>query len=570
MPTETANWSTAQSTAQYRAVAWLRWRILINNFRHKVRGSEIFASILLVPALGAIIIGPTVAAGFGAWYFISTGHFDRIAWILWGAFAFCQFLNIQIGQPGTTFDPTQLIRFPLRVSDYIAIRLFFGLLSPANIASFFIALAVAIGVTVELPHLWLYTFIALFLFFAVNVLFSRMVFSWVDRWLSTRRAREVFTACIFIFSLGIQWVNFTFNPTYHRHSHHNTLAPEKVAYLTHLYHQALPWLAGFPPNLTSSALRAAQHANVLHAVADIFFIALYAAVFYAIFAWRTRTEYRGENFGSQAGSIKTAPVAVHTTVAVPTLAAPSISADAARAGLTSTISAVLGKDFLAMRRNAGIFYALIAPLLPAFLLIVKNATLFRAEWLLPMSLSVSLLGLAPLSFNTFGLEGAGCQFYFFAPIRIRDVFLAKNILILAVGVMEAVVVYILIAFNTGHPSLRSTVASLLWALATLLICIIFGNRQSIVSPKKIEIGRAAARQSSQASALMAIGLLVACSGIGAALYGAEWYFDTQWLLLPGLIIFFAIAVFAYRSSLNAIDTFAYNNREDLFAELCKN
>jgi hypothetical protein len=40
----------------------------------------------------------------------------------------------------------------------------------------------------------LYAFLALLVFAAANVLFNRMLFAWVDRWLSTRRAREIFTA----------------------------------------------------------------------------------------------------------------------------------------------------------------------------------------------------------------------------------------------------------------------------------------------------------------------------------------------------------------------------------------
>ena len=53
------------------------------------------------------------------------------------------------------------------------------------------------------------------LFALVNIFFTRMVFSWIDRWLSTRRAREIFTGMIFVVSFGIQYINFTFNP-FHR------------------------------------------------------------------------------------------------------------------------------------------------------------------------------------------------------------------------------------------------------------------------------------------------------------------------------------------------------------------
>jgi ABC-2 type transport system permease protein len=262
MPTETVNWSAAQSSAQYHAIAWLRWRIFLNNFRRKGSTGDLIARILIIPFAAVVLIAPTFGAGFGAWYFAHDGHFERIAWILWGAFAFCQFLNIQLGQPGTTFDPTQLIRFPLPASRYTAVRLFFGLLSPANISAVCIALAMAIGITIALPNLWLYAFLAMFVFATANLLFNRMLFAWIDRWLSTRRAREIFTGLIFVFALGIQWVNFSFNPAFNRHHHHHTAAEaasvdaaqRNLDAAAHMYETVRPWLAGFPPNLTASAL----------------------------------------------------------------------------------------------------------------------------------------------------------------------------------------------------------------------------------------------------------------------------------------------------------------------------
>jgi ABC-2 type transport system permease protein len=182
---------------------------------------------------------------------------------------------------------------------------------------------------------------------------------------------------------------------------------------------------------------------------------------------------------------------------------------------------------------------------------------------------MSMLGLAPISSNSFGLEGPGCQLYFIAPIRMRDVFIAKNIFCLAVGFIEAVLVYAVISFNTARPSLFTILSTLLWVTATLLLLMTMGNRRSITAAKKIEVGRAASRQASQASALIAMGVLLVCAGISAGLYAAEWYFEINWLTLPGLAIFAAVAVAVYRAGLNSIDQFSYDNREQLFAELCK-
>jgi len=581
MPTETANWSPAQTTAQYRAIAWLRWRIFINQFRRKGSAGELAARIIVVPVAAVILILPTLGAGVGAWYFAHSGHLDRIALILWGAFAFCQFLNLQLGQPGTTFDPTQLIRFPLRVSDYTAVRLFFGVLSPSNISAVCIALAVAVGVTVALPQLAAYAFLALLLFAAANVLFSRMLFAWVDRWLSTRRAREIFTALIFTFSIGIQWVNLTFNPAYNHHgAHSSNLSTEKLESLTRLYHQVMPWLVGFPPNLTASALLAAHTAAHLHFVIDTLACALYAAVFYAIFAWRTRVEYRGENLSDQANAVAkpaaTLPEQAASlrmdSIQLAPLRADSIPAPAASSEAATQrgiLGALLGKEFLTLRRNTGIAYGVLAPVFLVFIFAFKLAAGKHYPWLFPAATAYALMGIVPLTYNSFGLEGAGVQFHFLAPVRMRSVILAKNLMSFALAVLDLTLVFVVIAYVSGVPTPRMTAAGILWAAAMLLISLTIGNRRSITAPKKIESGRSASKQASPLSQLMSFVVLITGAGVGALLFYAEHWLHINWLVVPVFAVAAIAAFFAYSSSLNTIDQYAFDNREQLFEELCK-
>jgi ABC-2 type transport system permease protein len=569
-------WSAAQSRAQYAAVAWLRWRIFLNQFRRKGGVGELVARLLVLPFAAAILIGPTVLAGFLAGYFASSGHMERIAWILWGAFFFCQLLNIQLGQPGTTFDPTQLIRFPLRVNNYIAIRLFFGLLAPANISGTLIAFAVAVGVTVVLPGLWLYAFTAMAAFAAANVLFSRMVFAWIDRWLATRRAREVFTGLIFLFSIGVQWANFTFNPAYNHHRHGVVGAQQKLNTASRVYDRALPFLHAMPPNLIASALGAAKLHLPLRFLAETLGCALYAAVFFAVFAWRTRIEYRGENLSDQANAVAPAPVRPARTAAavvMPAMPAPLASPNAQVRpivlGISSAAVAVLGKEFLTLRRNTGILYGVVTPMVIVFLFAWKMASGYHASWIFPAALAYAMIGLAPLSYNSFGLEGAGAQFYFMAPARMRDIFLAKNIFGMGVALVESAMVFVIISYISGVPTARMTLAALLWITGTMLISMTLGNRRSITAPKKVETGRAAAKQASPLSALISVGFLIGSAALGAAALAAEAFLHVHWLLLPVTTAIAIAGVVVYRAGMNSIDKFATEHREELFHELCK-
>ena len=295
-------WTTKQLRAQFNAIAWLRWRILANSFRRKGSKGELIGIIIVYPLIAIVVIALALAAAAGAWALAAKGYMPRISWMLWGIFVICQLVNIQLGQPGTTFDPTQLIRFPLASKTYVVIRLFFGLLTPGNIEAAILSFSVAVGITIALPGLWVYSFLAMAIFAATNVLFSRMIFAWVDRWLSTRRAREIFGGLIFAFSLGIQWANFTFNPAYHRHSHAPAVTQARLDFAQRLYHQAHPFLAVLPPELTTSALLAAHRGAVVPYLGYAAACALFAAVFLLVFALRMTTEYRGENLSDAASA----------------------------------------------------------------------------------------------------------------------------------------------------------------------------------------------------------------------------------------------------------------------------
>src|ERR1700760_1246209 len=169
--TDSAPWTATQTREQFAAIAWLRWRIFVNAFRRKGGTGELVGRILLIPVLSGFAILPSVGVAFGAFYFTQGDRIGSISWLLWGTFVYCQLLNIQLGTSGTVFDPTELIRFPLSVRNYLWIRLCFGLLTPANVIGSLMAGSIALGVIIARPDLWLVAILALKVFAAANVLF---------------------------------------------------------------------------------------------------------------------------------------------------------------------------------------------------------------------------------------------------------------------------------------------------------------------------------------------------------------------------------------------------------------
>jgi ABC-2 type transport system permease protein len=573
-------WTAAQTREQFAAIAWLRWRILCNSFRRKGGAGEMVGTVVLSILFLGMVLSFVVGAGAAAYFFVLKGRLTWISGLLWGIFVLCQLTNIQLGQPATAFDPTQLIRFPLKVNTYVEIRLFFGLLTPANVAGTLTSLGVAVGIGIAAPGLWLYALITMAVFAATNVLFSRMIFAWVDRWLSTRRAREIFTGMIFAVSLGIQWANFTFNPAYNHHhkTHAYDVSQQRVAWISHLYQQAHPWLAALPPDLATDSLMKAKQAAILGFAGYSLAAALWGALFLLVFAVRMRTEFHGENLSDAASGVAQKPtkavrvssVATVAPIAARTAAVGEFEA-ASGARIWAVMETVLGKEILYVRRNTGILYGLIMPIFLVLIFASKFASRAGSSsmWVFPAAVAYTLLAICPLSYNSLGMEAAGVQLYFMVPVRIRDILLAKNLLGIGMALFEVMLIFLIISYMAGLPSLQTTLAAVFWAVGTLAVNMIFGNRRSISAPKRIDSQRMMRRQASQASGLIAMAVMLGSSGVAAGLFGLCFWLHQLWALVPVFAIYAAVGVGFYLQSLKSLDRYALEHREDLLLELCK-
>ncbi|HSY35247.1 MAG TPA: hypothetical protein VK814_05805 [Acidobacteriaceae bacterium] len=583
---ERGGWTGAQTRAQFAAIAWLRWRILVNGLRRKGGAGELVGVVLLSLLFLGMVMGVVVGAGVAAYFLVAKGHLAWIPWLLWGIFLLCQLMNIQLGQPTTTFDPTQLIRFPLKVDTYVAIRLFFGLLTPANVAGSLTSLAVAVGIGLAEPGLWVYALIAMAVFAATNVLFSRMIFAWVDRWLSTRRAREVFTAIIFVGSLGIQWANFTFNPTYnHDHrTHAYDVSQQRFGVVGQVVGRAEPWLRPLPPELAGASLVEAKGASAAGFAGYTVAAAMWGGLFLLVFALRMRTEFRGENLSDAASAVvrkktKAKVVRVSSGMAVAPMGAAGMGASAVGSEFTpaggarvwSVIEAVMGKEILYVRRNTGILYGLVMPIFLVLIFAGKFATrsTVGSMWVFPGAVAYTLLAICPLSYNSLGMEATGAQLYFMAPVRMRDILLGKNLLGSLMAGVEILLIFAIISYMAGVPSLQTALAAVLWAVGTFAVNMIFGNQRSITAPKKMDLQKAMRRQASQVSALIAMAVMMVSSGVAAGIFWLCFWLHAMWALVPIFAVFAAVGVVAYVRSLRRMDRFAREHREELLVELCK-
>jgi ABC-2 type transport system permease protein len=565
----TRPWTAAQSRAQFAALAKLRWCIFRNSFRRKGGAGELAARIILFPILGLVAIGPILGSGFGAYFLVSSGRIAMLPILTWAIFALWMLVVLNISPAGLSFDINTIIRFPLSFPRYLTARIFFGLLSASTVIGTLSIIAADIGITVAQPSLALWSTLLLATFALANIFLTRMLLEWVERWLSTRRSREILTAFILFASLGFQYINLNFNPGLQGRHHH---ASTHLPLFLKIFHRIQPIAALLPPGLTASSIVTYSQSHFLPAIASLLGLIAFAALFFSIYAWRMHREFRGENLSEVTQPNR--PAAQRTQAARPAVIAGTLPTAAAAPtntfGLNSTVIACLQKEFIYLRRNINQLYGFVAPLFMVFLFAGRMSASGRfGEFIFPVAVAYSVLGVSILSYNALGMDGSGVQFYFLSPTSLRDVFLAKNITGFLLNFVELILIFAVIAVVAHPPSLVIGLSTVCWLLFATFINGAVGNLRSLTAPKKINLLKPTRGQASQLSVLIALGILLACLGIAFVIVTLANYLGRPWLMVPVFLALALIAFIVYLQVLNRLDAIAFEHREDLAEELCK-
>jgi ABC-2 type transport system permease protein len=559
-------WTAAQSRAQFAALAKLRWHIFRNAFRRKGGAGELAARIILLPILGLFAVGPILGSGFGAYFLISSGRIATLPVLTWAIFALWMLVVLNISPAGLSFDINTIIRFPLSFPRYLTARIFFGLLSASTVIGTLSVIAADIGIAIAKPSLAPWSTLLLAIFVLTNIFFTRMLLVWVERWLSTRRSREILTAFILFASLGFQYINVTFNPGLQgRHRH----ASNHLPLLLSIYHHIQPIAALLPPGLTASSIAAFSQTHFLNSIATLLGLIAFTSLFFSIYAWRMHREFRGENLSEVTQPKQPAAQHAQTTRPAVIPASPPTAATSTF-GLNPTVIACLQKEFIYLRRNINQLYGFVAPLFMVFLFAGRMSANGRfGEFIFPVAVAYSILGVSVLSYNALGVDGSGVQFYFLSPTSLRDVFLAKNITGFLLNFVELILIFAVITFVAHPPSLIIGLSTLCWLLFATFINGAVGNLRSLTAPKKINLLKPTRGQASQLSVLIALGILVACLAIAFVVITLANYFARPWLMVPIFLALALIAFLVYLQVLNRLDAIALEHREDLAEELSK-
>jgi ABC-2 type transport system permease protein len=440
--------------AQIRLVAGLRWRILRNLMRTRNSRWDLFGLVWAVIFASAFVIGMCWLLWWAAYFSVSRGQYAWILLMFWCIFLFWQAFPIFIAGFGAPFEFRTLLRFPLRFSTFYIIGLAYGLADFAAVCGTCWLVSIAAGVSMARLSLFPAVALVIVLFIWMNITLERLISSWMERLLARRRTRELLFGLFILLAVSAQFIRPAI-----MHYADGAHGPIHLQWL-------VSYLSPFPPSLAGSAITAAGEGHPLRFLLSLGGVAVYVAILSALLGHRFAVQYRGEELSE-------------TFVAKPAVESASsvrVQRKSDPLGfLSPPVAAVLRKEFKYLLRNG---FVLISLLMPALLVLLfssqfsgKHPTVTHTgitpDSFFPGMMGYLILMLMTPAYNCFAYESKGIRNYYTAPIRFRDVLLAKNLIYAAVLIFE-VVISTLLSIRIGLPStpvFAATLLALVFAVA---------------------------------------------------------------------------------------------------------
>ncbi|HEY1924135.1 MAG TPA: hypothetical protein VGG58_02705 [Candidatus Acidoferrum sp.] len=540
---------------QIRLVAELRWRILRNLVRKKNSRLDLIGLIFAAIFSSVVVIGLCFAFGWGAYFSISTGHYGWLLLLFWGIFFFWQAFPLFVAGFGAPFEFRTLLRFPLSLSAFYVIGLAYGLADFAAVSGVCWLLSLVAGAATAKLSLLAPVLLVVLLFIWMNITFERLLSSWLERLLARRRTRELLFGLFILAMVSLQFLRPALQH-YAQRSHSPASLLRIAAYL-----------APLPPSLAGSAIASAGQGNVLQFFGGVTAILVYIALLSALLWRRFASQYRGEELSEAAPAVRrTAPAAARS--------------EPGRDSLTlfsPQVAAILRKEFRYLSRNGFVIVSLLMP--PVLVLLFTSQfggthpTLthmrITTDMFFPPMMGYLILMLMTPAYNCFAYEGKGIQTYYTAPVRFRDVLLAKNILYAAVLLFEIVLSTFLLALRIGLPTTPVLVATILAVVFAVAGQFAIADWISLSFPRKLEYGSMRGQRSSGVSIWAAFGVQLLLSVVcGGLLFSGRWT-GNPWLPAEAFAVLAAASLAGYFAALDALSDVAEKKKEVLIETLSR-
>jgi ABC-2 type transport system permease protein len=548
---------------QFATVAWLRWRVFVNGLRSRQRKAEAVGAVFL--SIGMLLFGivPGIAFAVGAYYLVShpETHFFALSILFWIVFLYWQFIPAISIAFSEIFDASTFLRFPVTLSTYYWLWLAFGSLDPALIPPIIWLSGMFVGIVIADPLLAPIAALVLFTFALMNLLLSRLILAYAERWMAQRKTREVVGALIALSGVGFQVV-IRLGGRYavaHRNS-------PILAYVTNFQHALPPGIAArciefaAPIHPHPSVVSVGSSPHYSEAFLQLAFLLAYTIVFGLVLGIRLRGQYRGENFSetSRRGKIEKRE--------------RKVPVNRGWLGLPDPVGAVFEKELRTLMAMRQLWISMLAPPL-MLLLFGKMGTgrnpIGHSPWVLPLGAAYGLLTLSGFFCNSLSGDLGGIQLLYLAPVRFRQIFIGKNLAHACIAGVQFLVLLVGVSliFDPPPPEMLAlTIAAIAYVV---LANIAVGNLLSLYFPKKVDFARMNRQQGSSVTGLIMLGVQIGIVGLAAPVIFAARYFDSVWLGTGAFLLLCVLAFLAYLAVLRRVDGIALKKREAIIAEFTK-
>jgi len=504
-------------------------------------------------------LGGAFGMGIAAYFAISAGKPEMIAFPLWFVFIFWQVFPVMATAFANNPDSSDLLRFPLSYGSYFLVRMAYGMFDPATALGSFWLFGLLIGVGFAKPELLPWVALVLLAFAAFNVLLMQMIFAWVERWLAQRRTREIMGILFVLLMLSFQLIGPII-----RHFGRRS-GPGTHESFQQFIGILAPVQGMLPPGLAADAIAQAVFSRFMTGFSSLALLCAFVLVTAYFLHVRLLAQYRGENL-SEVAAASVVPID------------RSLRVGWNLPGFSAPVAAVFEKEIRYLLRSGPMLISLIAPLFVLFVFrfgamnSVRHSGVFLSrapDMAFPAAVGYTLLMLTNLAYNNFGGDAGGIQFFYASPVRFREIVLAKNLTHAGILILEVIFAWVAVSFLYGRPALDVTIAALAGLLFAAPINFSAGNLLSLYAPKKLDYSSFGRQRASQTTVLISLGVQVFVVGVGVAAFWIARLYSNFWIATLILLVLSAISLSAYAMILNRVDGLALQRRETLVAELCR-
>jgi ABC-2 type transport system permease protein len=543
--------------AQIQLVAELRWRVLRNLVRNRNSRFDLLGLICAALFASVFVIGLCWLFCWASYFAASTGQFHWFLLLFWSVCLFWQAFPIFIAGFGAPFEFRTLLRFPLRFSAFYIIGLAYGLADFAAVCGTCWLLSIAVGVAMAKFALLPVVLLVIILFVWMNITLERLLSSWLERLLARRRTRELLFGLFILLSVSAQFLRPAI-------IHYSEGARASVS-----LQRLIAYSSPFPPSLAGSAVISAGEEHAAQFFLNVGALLVYIAILSGLLWRRFAAQYRGEELSETSAEVRSAKTPRD-------LAEQNPMADPL-GFLSPQVAAILIKEFKYLVRNGFVLISLLMPPLLVLLFSSQFAgkhpsvthTRITSDTFFPGLMGYLILMLMTPAYNCFAYEGKGIRNYYTAPIRFRDVLLAKNLIYAAILIFEIALSTTLLSIRIGLPSgpvLAATILALVFAVAGQFA---IADWVSLSFPRKLEYGSMRGQRGSGVSIWIAFGVQILLAGICTLILFAGRWTGNPWLPAQAFAALAAASLGGYFAALDALSGVAEKKKEVLIETLSK-